>query len=895
MTPRNATGQAAGKPGRAASAATAGDAAAGDAAAGDATTGDATAGIPAAGDLAADETVIDATAAAETAGAAGTNGTTTDRTRSMDSDSEAMTGAAGGDPAALAERGAEAAEPAVQPAAGIDAQTRPATVPARPALERPVVDTVEYAEASPEEEQPYADLGLQDDEYEKIRKILGRRPTQSELAMYSIMWSEHCSYKSSKMHLRQFVEKAPPADRMLAGLGANAGVIKLNDRLAVTFKVESHNHPSFVEPYQGAATGVGGIVRDILAMGARPIAVMDPLRFGDPEHPDTARVLTGIVAGVGGYGNCLGLPNIGGETVFDPCYQGNPLLNALCVGVLPADGLQNKEAAGPGNKVILLGAKTGRDGIGGVSVLASATFGAGSEGRRPSVQVGDPFTEKLLIEACLEIYQAGLVVGIQDLGGAGLTCALTETAAAAFTGMVVDLDAVHLREASMEPHEILASESQERMLLIVEPRKVDTVLAVAERWGVIASVIGDVTEGTPDNAGRLLITWHGHTVVDVPPGSLADDGPVYARPMREPSDLPLLRADRAETLPRPQSGDELRATVLKMIASPNLCDKSWITEQYDRYVLGNTVLAQPEDAGVLRVDEQTNLGIAISVDGNGRYTRLDPYHGAQLALSEAYRNVAVTGAVPIAVTDCLNFGSPEDPQVMWQFAEAVRGLADGCQELGIPVTGGNVSFYNQTGAVPINPTPVIGVLGLLDDVTARVPMGLRNEGDALILLGETAVELSGSEWAWVEHRHLGGHPPRVDLARERLLAEVIGDGIAKGMLTAAHDLSDGGLAQTLVEAVLRRDMGAVVTLPEDADPFVWLYSESTGRALVSVPRGQEKAFLSVVAEHGLPATSIGSVTGHGRPLEVRGQFTLPLAELREAWTGTLPRLFGSVE
>ena len=672
-----------------------------------------------------------------------------------------------------------------------------------PAANGPVVDTVDRAEATSGEEQPYQELGLQDDEYEKICKILSRRPTRSELAMYSIMWSEHCSYKSSKIHLRQFVEKAPPSDRMLAGLGANAGVVKLTDELAVTFKVESHNHPSFVEPYQGAATGVGGIVRDIIAMGARPVAIMDPLRFGDPEHPDTARVLTGIVAGVGGYGNCLGLPNIGGETVFDPTYQGNPLLNALCVGVLPTGGLQNKAAVGPGNKVILLGAKTGRDGIGGVSVLASATFGAGSESRRPSVQVGDPFIEKLLIEACLEIYTAELVVGIQDLGGAGLTCALTETAAAAYTGMTVNLDTVPLREPSMEPHEILASESQERMLLIVEPGKVNTVLAVAERWGVLATVIGEVTEGTVDQPGRLVITWRGNTVVDVPPGSLADDGPVYARPMREPNDLQLLRADRAETLPRPESGDELRATVLKMAASPNLCDKSWITEQYDRYVLGNTVLAQPEDAGVLRIDEESGLGIAISVDGNGRYTRLDPYHGAQLALAEAYRNVAVTGAVPLAVTDCLNFGSPEDPQVMWQFAEAVRGLADGCQQLGIPVTGGNVSFYNQTGAVPINPTPVVGVLGVLEDVSKRIPIGLKTEGDVLILLGSTEAEFGGSEWAWVEHRHLGGRPPKVDLAREQLLGTVLAVAAGKSLLSAAHDLSDGGLAQTLVEATLR--------------------------------------------------------------------------------------------
>jgi phosphoribosylformylglycinamidine synthase len=669
-------------------------------------------------------------------------------------------------------------------------------------------DTVEWAAQTPGDDQPFAQLGLRDDEYTRIRQILGRRPTQSELAMYSIMWSEHCSYKSSKVHLRQFAEKAPQSDRMLAGIGENAGVIKISDELAVTFKVESHNHPSFVEPYQGAATGVGGIVRDILAMGARPIAVMDPLRFGAADHPDTARVLPGIVGGIGGYGNCLGLPNIGGELAFDPCYQGNPLVNALCVGVMPVGRLQRKEADGPGNIVVLMGAKTGRDGIGGVSVLASATFDAESEQRRPSVQVGDPFTEKLLIEACLELYDRELIVGVQDLGGAGLTCALTETSASAHTGMRIDLERVPLREPSMQPHEILASESQERMLLIVSPEKLAEVLAVAVKWGVIATPIGQVTapEETPEQAGadgtvggRLVIAWHGQVVVDVPPGSLADDGPVYARPVREPGDLILLQADRAETLPRPKAGDELRETLLRLAASPNLCDKSWVTEQYDRYVQGNTVLAQPEDAGVIRLDETSGLGIALATDGNGRYARLDPYEGAKLALAEAYRNVATAGAVPVAVTNCLNFGSPEDPAVMWQFAEAVRGLADGCAELGIPVTGGNVSFYNSTVAAAINPTPVVGVLCVLGDVDNRVPMGLRSDGDVLMLLGETREELSGSEWAWVTHGHLGGRPPKVNLVRERIIASVLTSAAKLGHLSAAHDVSDGGLAQTLVE------------------------------------------------------------------------------------------------
>ncbi|MFG1997325.1 phosphoribosylformylglycinamidine synthase subunit PurL [Actinoplanes sp. NPDC048988] len=757
-------------------------------------------------------------------------------------------------------------------------------------------DTVHRAFQTPDELQPHTELGLKDDEYDRIRQILGRRPTASELAMYSIMWSEHCSYKSSKVHLRQFGEKAPRSDRMLAGIGENAGVVQISDEIAVTFKVESHNHPSFVEPYQGAATGVGGIVRDILAMGARPIAVMDPLRFGAADHPDTARVLPGVVAGIGGYGNCLGLPNIGGEIVFDPTYQGNPLVNALSIGVLPVERLQHKEAAGVGNIVVLLGARTGRDGIGGVSVLASATFDEEAEQRRPSVQVGDPFMEKLLIESCLELYDAGLVAGIQDLGGAGLTCALTETAAAAGTGMRVWLERVPLREASMSPTEILASESQERMLLIVTPENLDQVLAVAEKWGVWATAIGEVTPtGEDGSPGRLVITWNDHVVVDVPPGSLADDGPVYARPIREPADLILLQADKAETLPRPATGEELRETVLRMAGSPNLCDKTWVTEQYDRYVLGNTVLAQPEDSGVLRIDERTGLGVALSVDGNGRFARLDPYEGAKLALAEAYRNVAVTGAEPVAVTDCLNFGSPEDPAVMWQFAEAVRGLADGCQLLGTPVTGGNVSFYNQTGAAAIHPTPVVGVLGVFDDVARRIPMGFpaaTGDGDLLFLLGETAAELSGSEWAWVTHGHLGGRPPKVDLEHEQRLGVLMARASKAGHVVAAHDLSDGGLSQVLVESTLRRNVGARITLPEDGNSaFVQLFSESSGRALVAVPRGRDKAFLALAAEHGIACVEVGVTTAEP-VLDVAGQFSIPLDELREAHTATLPALFG---
>jgi phosphoribosylformylglycinamidine synthase subunit PurL len=749
------------------------------------------------------------------------------------------------------------------------------------------IDTISNAAATSDKDMPYAGLGLTPDEYAKIVTILDRRPTDSELYMYSIMWSEHCSYKSSKMHLRQFGEKAPKSDRLLAGMGENAGVIAISDKLAVTFKVESHNHPSFVEPHQGAATGVGGIVRDILAMGARPIAVMDPLRFGAIDHPDTKRVLAGIVGGVGAYGNCLGLPNIGGELVFDDCYQANPLLNALCLGVLPVDGLQSKDAKGPGNVVVLMGAKTGRDGIGGASILASASFDDESGARRPSVQVGDPFMEKLLIESCLEIYAANLIVGIQDLGAAGISCALTETSASAGTGMRAYLERVPLREPSMAPHEILASESQERMLLIVTPENVKAVIEIAEKWGVHATDIGEVTD-----TGRLVITWNGETVVDVPPGSLADDGPVLARPMREPADQILLQADRAETLARPRTHEELRATLLRMVASPNLCDKTFVTEQYDRYVRGNTVLAQPEDSGVIRIDEESGLGVALSCDGNGRYAKLDPYEGAKLALAEAYRNVAVTGAAPVAVTNCLNFGSPEDPHVMWQFAEAVRGLADGCAEIGIPVTGGNVSFYNQTGNTPIHPTPVVGVLGILDNVADRVPMGFRTDGDIVLLLGDTHEELSGSEWASVVHGHLGGRPPKVRFAREKALGDVISTAASRGHISTAHDLSDGGLAQALTESCLRHGLGARIVLPDGVSPFVALFSESTARVLVAIPRGHETAFTALCDEHGVPWTALG-VVDHGAELEIRNQFSLPLDELRAAYSGTLPKYFGA--
>jgi phosphoribosylformylglycinamidine synthase subunit PurL len=755
-----------------------------------------------------------------------------------------------------------------------------------------VADTVEQAQQTPDVAQPWADLGLKPDEYTRIRDILGRRPTSSELAMYSVMWSEHCSYKSSKVHLRKFSALPPetPIGKLLAGIGENAGVVDVGQGYAVTFKIESHNHPSFVEPYQGAATGVGGIVRDILAMGARPIGIMDPLRFGPLDAPDTARVLPGIVAGVGGYGNCLGLPNIGGEVVFDHSYLGNPLVNALCVGVLRHEDLHLAKATGTGNKVILYGAATGGDGIGGVSVLASETFDSDGPAKRPSVQVGDPFMEKLLIECTLEIFAARLVAGIQDLGGAGLSCATSELASAGDGGMHVDLDLVPLRDSTLSPEEILMSESQERMMAVVEPIHVAAFMAICAKWDVQATVIGEVIEGD-----RLLIDWHGETVVDVPPRTVAHEGPVYERPYARPDWQDDLQARGTDALTRPATGEELADTLLRMVASPNLCDKSWVTDQYDRYVRGNSVLAQPEDAGLLRIDEGSGLGVALATDCNSRFALLDPYAGAQLALAEAYRNVAVTGAQPVAITDCLNFGSPEDPAVMWQFTEAIRGLVDGCTALGTPVTGGNVSFYNQTGDTPILPTPVVGVLGVIDDVTRRTPMGFALAGEPIYLLGETRDELAGSAWAEAIHDHLGGHPPIVDLDHESRLADVMIRASRRGLLSSAHDLADGGLAQTLVESSLRKGFGAEITLPEGDDPFVLLFSESTGRVVVSIKAGTDDDLVALCEASRILLTPIGVVGdgGAAAQVSVAGQFSLPLAEIRAAWSATLPAVFAT--
>ena len=753
-------------------------------------------------------------------------------------------------------------------------------------------DTVEQAQSTPDEQQPYAELGLKDDEYQRIHDILGRRPTDAELTMYSVMWSEHCSYKSSKTHLRYFGETMTEemGEKILAGIGENAGVVDIGDGNAVTFRVESHNHPSYVEPYQGAATGVGGIVRDIMAMGARPIAVMDQLRFGPADAPDTKRVLPGVVSGIGGYGNSLGLPNIGGETVFDETYAGNPLVNALCVGTLKVDDLKLAFASGKGNKVMLFGSRTGLDGIGGVSVLASDTFEDGAERKLPAVQVGDPFAEKVLIECCLDLYHAGVVVGIQDLGGAGLACATSELAASGDGGMEVNLDNVPLRAQNMTAAEILASESQERMCAVVAPGNVAKFREICEHWDVNCAEIGEVTEGN-----HLVIRHQGEVVVDAPAGTIADEAPEYDRPYARP--------EWQDELQKYQGTDKrgLVEALQKLVSSPALCSRDFIMNQYDRYVRGNTVQSHHADAGVLRIDEETGRGVAVSADASGRYTKLDPNMGARLALAEAYRNVAVTGAKPVAITNCLNYGSPENPDVMWQFRESVHGLADAAVELSIPVSGGNVSFYNQTGEEPILPTPVVGVLGVIDDVHKAIgnELGTVGEKEVLIALGETKDEFGGSIWQQVsadtsDASSLNGLPPQVDMANEKRLAEFFH---GNDLLTAAHDISEGGLAVTAFEMAKRAGAtadGAGLGLNLDLtavheDEFVAAFSESASRVLVATTADRADQVLARAGELGIPAAIVGETTETGA-LTLGGE-SVAISQLVAAWSATLPDLF----
>ncbi|MBV8951843.1 MAG: phosphoribosylformylglycinamidine synthase subunit PurL [Actinobacteria bacterium] len=753
-------------------------------------------------------------------------------------------------------------------------------------------------------------LGMTDAEYDAVIAELGREPTDLELAMYSVMWSEHCSYKSSRRYLRRLPTEAP---WVLVGPGEGAGVVDVGDGIGVAVRIESHNHPSAVEPYQGAATGVGGIIRDIFSMGARPIALMDPLRFGDLSDPRTRYLFEGVVAGISGYGNAVGVPTVGGEVVFDDAYRGNPLVNVLCLGVLPKERLVLARAEGEGNLAVLLGASTGRDGIGGASVLASAGFVEGSEQKRPSVQVGDPFEEKKLIEACLALLDAGLAVGVQDLGAAGLSCAASETAAKGGVGMDVDVARVAHREPGMTPVEIMTSESQERMLAIVRPEDLDEVVALCDRWEIAASVVGRVTgtgrfrvyEGLFDAAGvpganpppaagdaSPPTSSDAAPLADVPAGSLGD-GPDYDRPLARPADHERRAADDP-WLPlrsRFPAGSDLSAELLALLATPTIADKSWISRQYDHQLFLNTVVGPGGDAAVLRI-KGTRNALALSTDCNSRYCALEPAAGARLAVLEAARNVSCSGARPIALVNCLNFGNPEHAEVMWQFSEVVEAMSDACRSLRVPVIGGNVSFYNESHGADIPPTPVVGVIGLIEDLTATPPPVGLEPGRRILVLGATAAELGGSEWA-ARHGLVNGRPPAADLDAGAALHDVVRALVADRAVSAVHDCAEGGLAVALAEMAVRGGVGFRVGMrraPGEPEVAAACFSESASRVVVAVEPARVDEVVTRARDGGVPAAEIGG--SGGDRLVADGAFDVALSDATRAYCDAIPNALG---
>jgi len=722
--------------------------------------------------------------------------------------------------------------------------------------------------------------GLSEHEAKLVFEILGRKPTYPELGIFSVMWSEHCSYKSSK----KLLATLPTTGRcVIQGPGENAGVVDIGDGWVCVFKIESHNHPSYIEPHAGAATGVGGILRDIFTMGARPLASLDSLRFGSLDDPKQRFLMRGVVAGVGSYGNCFGCATVGGELTFHPRYGRNILVNAMNIGIARADAIFLAKAAGVGNPVIYVGSKTGRDGIHGASLLASSEFDEHTEAMRPTVQLGDPFTEKLLLEACLEAMRTGAIVGIQDMGAAGLTCSSFEMASHSGTGIEMDLDRVPQREPDMTPYELLLSESQERMLLVAEAGREQEILDVFLKWDLDAALVGRVTSD-----GRMRVRWHGETVVDIPVDPVAANSPVYERPRVRPADFAARQRLDLEALP--VEADPSGA-LLALLGSPNLCSRQWVYRQYDQLVQSSTVLRPGGDAAVVRVPE-TERGLALKTDCNPRYCAQDPYLGAAHAVAEAARNVAVTGARPLAATDCLNFGSPERPECMWEFAEAIRGIGDACRALGVPIVSGNVSFYNETageGAIP--PTPTIGMVGLLEDVSRAVPAAFRAAGDAVLLLGETLPELGASEYLAVRHGLERGAPPALDLAAEKRLQELLVDAASRGLLRSAHDCSEGGAAIALAECGIRAGLGVEAALPElRGRPELALFSESASRAIISCTLGAAAELLALARTHGVPAARIGS-TGGDR-IHVEPGVDVSLAEAHDVWARTLPEALG---
>jgi len=721
-------------------------------------------------------------------------------------------------------------------------------------------------------------LGLTPPEYDRIIERLGREPSYTELGLFSALWSEHCAYKHSRVFLRRLPTSAP---HLLQGPGENAGAVDIGDGWAVVFKIESHNHPSFIEPFQGAATGVGGILRDIFTMGARPIAILDSLRFGDPADPRTRHLVNGVVSGISWYGNCFGCPTVGGEIAFAPEYAGNPLVNVMCVGLVRANGIFRAKAEGVGNPVFYVGNKTGRDGIHGAT-MASATFDEESEAKRPTVQVGDPFTEKLLLEACLEVMQTGAVVGIQDMGAAGLACCTSEMPARSGTGMDVEISRVPQRETRMTPYEILLSESQERMLLVAERGREDEVRRVFAKWELDAVEIGRVTKD-----GRLTVRRHGEIVAEVPVDALAD-GPRYEKPTAPPAWLADLQAFDPLSLPEPGDyGDAL----VSLCASPTIASKEWAFRQYDQQVGVNTLVLPGSDAAVLRI-KGTRRAIAVSTDGNGRQVLLDPRRGAAMAVCEAARNVACSGGRPLGVTDCMNFGSPERPEILWQFAEAIEGIAEACRALEVPVVGGNVSFYNETLGQAVLPTPVIGVVGVLDDAGRLATQSFKAPGHRIALLGPDAVSLGGSEYLWALHGRLAGRLAALDLEMERRVQSAVRSAVGAGLVTAAHDCAEGGVAVALAEGAVTgaARIGCDVSVPAGTRADLALFGEGPSRVLVTVEPAHEREFEALMAESAIPWRFIG-VTGGDHVVIRAGARTVdvPADRLAHAWRSGFER------
>lgn len=721
---------------------------------------------------------------------------------------------------------------------------------------------------------------LTQEEYERIVQLIGKEPNITELGIFSLMWSEHCSYKSSKVHLK----KLPTAGKnVIQGPGENAGIIDIGDGLAAVFKIESHNHPSFIEPYQGAATGVGGILRDIFTMGARPICLLDALRFGPPDNPRTKAIMEGVVSGISGYGNSIGVPTVGGDISFNHCYSLNPLVNVFCLGIAEKDKIFYAKAEGRGNPVLYAGAKTGRDGIHGAT-MASAEFGEDLEHKRPNVQVGDPFMEKLLLEACLEVMTQDLIVGIQDMGAAGLTCSTTEMAAKSGSGIEINLDLVPQREEGMTPYEIMLSESQERMLIVAKKDKVQEVQDIFSKWDLDAVIIGRVTEG-----GRLNVRSHGEVVVDIPVEAIINLCPVYERPSRVPSDFQS--ATRLGPIPMPE---DFNRTFLRLLSSPTVAEKEWVYRQFDHMVQVNTVFLPGADAALLRI-KNSRKGLAITLDGNSLYCYLNPLAGGKIAVAEACRNLACVGAKPVGVTNCLNFGNPEKPEIMWQFERALEGIAEACRVFDIPVTGGNVSFYNETDGISIYPTPVLGIVGMVDDVTRAVSPGFKREGEAIVLLGENREELGASEYLRSILNMEKGVPPRIDLKEEKGVQEFCLKVISEGWVESAHDISEGGLAVCLAECsfLSREKIGFRMDLQDEIRPDALLFGESQSRIVLSIRKENLAKVLNLAEKRTVRASVLGQTGDQMMVIHHQGRklIDIPVEDAFKAWKEAIPQVF----